>query len=203
MEKNMATTLRYAKGESALGPFVAAISGQGLAMLEFGELTPAIRAGLAARFPDATLVEDPAALADLLPRLVDLIARPCNDHEILLDLRGTEFELRVWEALRRIPAGKTASYGEIAAQLGTPRLAREVAEACAANMLAVVVPCHRVVKKDGSISGYRWGFRRKRELLAREAGEKNEDMDGYPDRGGVDRGTADLFGLGTVSCANG
>lgn len=198
----MATTLRYAKGESALGPFVAAISGQGLAMLEFGELTPAIRAGLAARFPDATLVEDPAAFDALLPRLADLIARPGNDlgddHEILLDLQGTDFELRVWEALRRIPAGKTASYGEIAAQLGTPRLAREVAEACAANMLAVVVPCHRVVKKDGSISGYRWGFRRKRELLAREAGEKNEDMDEYLDRGGVDRGTADLFGLGTI-----
>jgi AraC family transcriptional regulator of adaptative response/methylated-DNA-[protein]-cysteine methyltransferase len=198
MESNMATTLRYAKGESALGPFVAAISGQGLAMLEFGELTPAIRAGLAARFPDATLVEDQAALDGLLPRLAELIALPRDDHEILLDLRGTEFELRVWEALRRIPAGKTVSYGEIAAQLGTPRLAREVAEACAANMLAVVVPCHRVVKKDGSISGYRWGFRRKRELLAREAGEKNEDMDGYLDRGGVDRGNADLFGLGTI-----
>lgn len=194
----MATTLRHAKGESALGPFVAAVSGQGLAMLEFGELTPAIRAGLAARFLGATLVEDPAALDGLIDRLADLIARPRNDHEILLDLRGTEFELRVWEALRGIPAGKTAGYGEIAAQLGTPRLAREVAKACAANMLAVVVPCHRVVKKDGSISGYRWGFRRKRELLAREAGEKNEDMDGYLGRGGGDRDTADLFGMGTI-----
>lgn len=199
----MATTLRYAKGESALGPFVAAISGRGLAMLEFGGLTPAIRDGLAARFPGASLVEDRAALDGLLPRLAQLIARPRDDHGLVIDLRGSAFELRVWEALGRIPAGKTASYGEIAAQLGTPRLAREVADACAANMLAVVVPCHRVVKKDGSISGYRWGFRRKRELLAREAGEKNEDMDGYLDRGGVDRGTADLFGLGTVGGANG
>lgn len=199
MEKNMATTLRYAKGESALGPFVAAISGQGLAMLEFGEPTPAIRAGLVARFPDATLVEDPAALAGLLGRLASLIERPRNDHDLLIDLRGSEFELRVWQALRAIPAGRTASYGGIAARLGTPKLAREVAEACAANMLAVVVPCHRVVRKDGSISGYRWGFRRKRELLAREAGEENEVMDGPLDRGGVGRSPADLFGLGAVA----
>ena len=194
----MATTLRYAKGESALGPFVAAISGQGLAMLEFGELTPAIRAGLAARLPDATLVEDPAALAGLLGRLTSLIERPRNDHDLLIDLRGSEFELRVWQALRAIPAGRTASYGGIAARLGAPKLAREVAEACAANMLAVVVPCHRVVRKDGSISGYRWGFRRKRELLAREAGEENEVMDGPLDRRGVGHGPADLFGMGAV-----
>lgn len=194
----MATTLRYAKGESALGPFVAAISGRGLAMLEFGDLTPAIRDGLAARFPDATLVEDPAALDALLPRLTELIARPRDDHGLVIDLQGTPFELRVWEALCRIPAGRTASYGEIAALLGTPRLAREVADVCAANMLAVVVPCHRVVKKDGSISGYRWGFRRKRELLAREAGEKNEDMDGYLGRDGIECGAPDLFSLGAV-----
>lgn len=198
MEKNMATTLRYAKGESALGPFVAAVSGQGLAMLEFGELTPAIRAGLAARFPDVTLVEDKAALDGLLPRLAALIAQPRDDHGLVIDLQGTPFELRVWQALCRIPAGRTASYGGIAALLGTPKLAREVAEACAANMLAVVVPCHRVVKKDGSISGYRWGFRRKRELLAREAGEENEVMDGPLDRRGVGHGPADLFGMGAV-----
>ena len=194
----MATTLRYAKGESALGPFVAAICGRGLARLEFGDLTPAIRDGLAARFPGATLVEDQAALEGLLPRLAQLIARPRDDHGLVLDLQGTAFELRVWELLCRIPAGRTASYGEIAAQLGTLRRARGVADAYAANMLAVVVPCHRVVKKDGSISSYRWGFRRKRELLAREAGEKNEDLDGYRDRGRVERGHADLFGLGTI-----
>lgn len=200
----MATTIRYAKGESSLGPFVAAISERGLAMVEFGDLEfggigEAMRAGLVTRFPDAALVEDPAGLAGTLGRIAGLIDHPGRDaglaRGLTLDLRGTPFELQVWEALRRIPAGRTASYGEIAAQLGTPRLAREVAEACASNILAVVVPCHRVVKKDGSISGYRWGFRRKRELLGREAGEKNEDLDGYRDRGGIGGGNA---GLGTI-----
>ncbi len=88
--------------------------------------------------------------------------------DLPLDMRGTEFELRVWNALRDIPAGQTVNYGEIAARIGAPREAREVAEACAANTLAVIVPCHRVVKKDGSISGYRWGFKRKRALIERE-----------------------------------
>lgn len=169
MEKNMATTIRYAKGESSLGSFIAAISERGLAMVEFGEMGEAMRAGLVARFPDAEIVEDPAALADMLATIARLIDHPVDDADVTLDMRGTPFELQVWEALRRIPAGRTVSYGEIAAQLGTPRLAREVAEACASNILAVVVPCHRVVKKDGSISGYRWGFRRKRELIGREA----------------------------------
>jgi AraC family transcriptional regulator of adaptative response/methylated-DNA-[protein]-cysteine methyltransferase len=159
----------------------------------------AMRAGLLVRFPDAEIVEDPAALAGTLGRIAGLIDHPGRDaglaRDLPLDLRGTPFELQVWEALRRIPAGRTASYGEIAAQLGTPRLAREVAEACASNILAVVVPCHRVVKKDGSISGYRWGFRRKRELLGREAGEKNEDLDGYRDRDSIGGGNA---GLGTI-----
>lgn len=199
----MATTIRYAKGESSLGRFVTAISERGLAMVEFGEMGEAMRAGLVARFPDAEIVEDPAALAGTLGRIAGLIDHPGRDAglarglalDLPLDLRGTPFELRVWEALRHIPAGRTASYGEIAAQLGTPRLAREVAEACASNILAVVIPCHRVVKKDGSISGYRWGFRRKRELLGREAGEKNEDLDGYRDRDGIGGGNA---GLGTI-----
>ena len=96
------------------------------------------------------------------------IDHPENDAALTLDLQGSEFECRVWNALREIPAGTTTTYGEIAARLGVPRQAREVGEACAANKLAVVVPCHRVVKKDGSISGYRWGVRRKRKLLERE-----------------------------------
>jgi len=165
----MATTIRYAKAESWLGPFVAAMSGKGLVMVEFGDMNEALRARLAGRFPEATLIEDDAGLRDMLDRLAALIERPEVGEDFALDLQGSDFELSVWEALRQIPAGQTSTYGEIAAKLGVPRQAREVGEACAANMLAAVVPCHRVVKKDGSISGYRWGVRRKRALIEREA----------------------------------
>ena len=120
------------------------------------------------RFPGAGLVEDPAALEATLDRLGELIEHPERDDDFALDLRGSAFELKVWSALREIPSGTTATYGEIGVRVGSPREAREVGEACAANRLAVVVPCHRIVKKDGSISGYRWGVRRKRALLERE-----------------------------------
>lgn len=161
----MTNTIRYAVGQSSLGPFVAALSERGLAMVEFGEMTDA---DLKARFPQAEIVSDPAALEETLGRLGELIEHPEKDGDLALDLSGSGFELKVWNALREIPAGTTATYSEIAARLGAPRQAREVGEACAANRLAVVVPCHRIVKKDGSISGYRWGFLRKRTLLERE-----------------------------------
>ncbi len=165
----MAKVLRYAGGQSSLGAFVAAVSERGLAMLEFGDMNEGRRQALQARFPDAEIVEDAAALGGTLAVAAGLIERPQDGSDLALDLQGSAFELRVWEALRQVPAGTTVSYGEIAARLGVPREAREVSEACAANMLAVAVPCHRVVKKDGSISGYRWGVARKRALLAIEA----------------------------------
>jgi AraC family transcriptional regulator of adaptative response/methylated-DNA-[protein]-cysteine methyltransferase len=165
MEKIMTETIRYAGANSSLGPFVAALSERGLAMVEFGDMT---EAEMRARFPQSDLVEDAAALEGTLGKLVALIEHPDGDVDLALDLRGSTFELKVWQALRQIPAGTTATYGEIAARLGGPRQAREVGEACANNRLAVVVPCHRVVKKDGSIAGYRWGFMRKRTLLERE-----------------------------------
>jgi AraC family transcriptional regulator of adaptative response/methylated-DNA-[protein]-cysteine methyltransferase len=168
MEKTMAKTIRYAGGQSSLGSFVAAISDRGLAMLEFGDMNETRMQALHTRFPDAEIVEDSAALRETLGLAAELIDHPENGSDLALDQQGSAFELRVWNALRQIPAGTTASYGEIAARLGSPREAREVAEACAANILAIAVPCHRVVKKDGSISGYRWGFARKRTLLARE-----------------------------------
>lgn len=168
MEKIMAKTIRYAGGQSSLGPFVAAISDRGLAMLEFGDMNEVRIQALRTRFPDAEIVEDPEALRETLGLAAELVDHPESGIDLVLDPQGSDFELRVWNALRQIPAGTTASYGDIAARLGLPREAREVAEACAANILAIAVPCHRVVKKDGSISGYRWGFARKRTLLARE-----------------------------------
>ncbi len=163
MEKIM-NTIRYAFGGSTLGPFVAALSTRGLACVAFD----ADLAELQASFPGVHLVEDRTALAETIGRLSTLIDHPEHDAGLVLDLQGSDFECNVWNALREVPAGTTTTYGEIAARLGVPRQAREVGEACAANRLAVVVPCHRVVKKDGSISGYRWGVRRKRKLLERE-----------------------------------
>ena len=164
----MAKTIRHASGQSSLGPFVVATSERGLAMLEFGDMNEAMRKELRVRFPDAEIIEDPEALRGTLDLAAELVDHPASGIDLALDLQGSAFELRVWNALRQIPAGTTASYGEIAARLGSPREAREVAEACAANILAIAIPCHRVVKKDGSISGYRWGFARKRTLLSRE-----------------------------------
>lgn len=164
----MTEIIRYARGASSLGKFVAAVSDRGLAMVEFGDMDDALRDSLRTRFPGAEVVEDAEAAGKTVECLTALIERPGTDIDLPLDMRGTGFELRVWTALREIPAGRTVSYGVVAAKLGSPRAAKEVAEACAANMLAVVVPCHRVVKKDGSISGYRWGFQRKRALIERE-----------------------------------
>jgi AraC family transcriptional regulator of adaptative response/methylated-DNA-[protein]-cysteine methyltransferase len=164
----MTRIIRYAQGDSSLGTFVSALSDCGVVMLEFGDLEGAVLDGLRVRFPEADLIHDPAFMQTVLARLSQLIEHPEAKLDLPLDLRGTEFELRVWNALRDIPAGRTVTYGEIGAKIGSPREAREVAEACGSNMLAVIVPCHRVVKKDGSISGYRWGFKRKRALIERE-----------------------------------
>ena len=161
----MTNVVRYATGQSALGPFVAALSQRGLAMVELGTMTAS---DLAARFPEAETVEDPSVLRDVIVTIAARLDDPWAPFDVALDLQGSAFELAVWQALRDIRVGTTTTYGELAAHLGMPRAAREVGEACAGNRLAVIVPCHRALKKDGSISGYRWGVRRKRALLERE-----------------------------------
>jgi AraC family transcriptional regulator, regulatory protein of adaptative response / methylated-DNA-[protein]-cysteine methyltransferase len=164
----MSETIRYAHGQSSLGPFIAAQSDRGLVAFEFADQTvPAVEA-LRARFPTAHIEQDNAVMAETIDRLAAAVDHPERDPGLTLELRGTEHQVRVWSALRDIPAGRTVTYGDIAARLGAPRETREVGEACAANTIAILVPCHRVVKKDGTLAGYRWGFKRKRALLARE-----------------------------------
>jgi AraC family transcriptional regulator of adaptative response/methylated-DNA-[protein]-cysteine methyltransferase len=124
---------------------------------------------LSVRFPEADVIHRQKDLADVLEKVKRAIEEPGFDPAVPLDLRGTPYEIGVWSMLREIPAGETMNYGALAAKLGT-RDAREVTDAIGRNPIAVLVPCHRVIKKDGSISGYRWGFKRKRELLAREQG---------------------------------
>jgi AraC family transcriptional regulator of adaptative response/methylated-DNA-[protein]-cysteine methyltransferase len=163
----MREVIRFAWGSSSLGDFMIAVSDKGLVALDFGSSRSAAEAALHARFPDTELIESPEALASTLERASRTIEDPEFDPAISLDLRGTPYELEVWSMLRALPVGETTSYGALAAKLGT-RDARPVTEAIASNPVAVLVPCHRVIKKDGSISGYRWGVKRKRELLARE-----------------------------------
>jgi AraC family transcriptional regulator of adaptative response/methylated-DNA-[protein]-cysteine methyltransferase len=120
------------------------------------------------RFPRAELIGGDAEFEDLVAKVVGLVEAPAIGLDLPLDVRGTAFQQRVWQALREIPAGRTETYSEIAGRIGVPRAVRAVAGACAANALAVAIPCHRVVRTDGSLSGYRWGVERKRALLERE-----------------------------------
>lgn len=162
-------TIRYATGRCWLGGILVASSARGVCAILLGDDADALVRDLRQRFADTDVIEGGGDVDRRLADAIDLVEAPTRPVTLELDPRGTTFQQRVWQALRQIPAGDTASYGDIARRLGEPRLAREVAEACAANALAVAIPCHRVVKTGGAISGYRWGVRRKRALLQREA----------------------------------
>lgn len=168
----MRETIRFAWGTSSLGDFMVALSEKGLVALEFNSHHAETEESLRARFPDADVVDNQAELTNTVARLGRAIEDPSFDPGLPLDLRGTPYRVQVWEMLRSIPAGETTNYGALAAELGT-RDARDVTEAIANNPIAVLVPCHRVIKKDGSISGYRWGVKRKRTLLSRERNDKD------------------------------
>ena len=164
----MKETIRYAWGMSSLGKFIAASSDYGLVALEFTKREGPLTSALTSLFPEAVLVEDSTSLRETVEKAKSLIEHPGAGTSVPVDMRGSDFERRVWSALQEIPTGRTTSYVELACRLGGPRLAQEVGEACAANKIAVAIPCHRVVKKNGSLSGYRWGTWRKRVLLERE-----------------------------------
>jgi AraC family transcriptional regulator of adaptative response/methylated-DNA-[protein]-cysteine methyltransferase len=162
------TVIHFAVGECSLGPILVAQSARGVCAILLGDDPDALVRALQDRFPRATLVGGDAAYERTVAAVVGFVERPAGGLDLPLDLRGTAFQRRVWEALRDIPPGTTATYADIAARLGLRNGARAVARACASNALAVAIPCHRVVRTDGALSGYRWGVARKRQLLMRE-----------------------------------
>jgi AraC family transcriptional regulator of adaptative response/methylated-DNA-[protein]-cysteine methyltransferase len=158
----------YVTVRTALGVALVAATERGICATELGDDARALVASLRARFPGAELRQDEGALRDWAKQIVEFIASPDHALDLPLDVRGTAFQAQVWRALQRIPPGTTATYAEVAAALGRPKAVRAVAQACAANALALLVPCHRVVRGDGATGGYRWGAERKRALLERE-----------------------------------
>ncbi|RZL88298.1 MAG: bifunctional DNA-binding transcriptional regulator/O6-methylguanine-DNA methyltransferase Ada [Variovorax sp.] len=163
------TDIRFAIGECALGSILVAQSDLGVCAIALGDDPERLARDLQDQFPQARLIGGDAAFEQLVARVVGFVEAPGVGLDLPLDVRGTAFQQRVWQALREIPPGSTASYTDIARRIGSPKSVRAVAQACGANALAVAIPCHRVVRSDGSLSGYRWGVERKSALLEREA----------------------------------
>jgi AraC family transcriptional regulator, regulatory protein of adaptative response / methylated-DNA-[protein]-cysteine methyltransferase len=163
------TEIRFAVGECSLGSILVATSERGVCAILLGDDPDELARDLQDRFPRARLIGGDGAFEQLVATVVGFVEAPGIGLGLPLDVRGTAFQQRVWQALREIPSGDTASYSAIAHRIGSPNAVRAVAQACAANVLAVAIPCHRVVRNDGSLSGYRWGVERKRALLEKEA----------------------------------
>lgn len=162
--------IRYAIGHSSLGAVLVAASPAGICAISLDDSPEALVEGLHARFPQARLGGGDPAFEAQLARVIELVEDPASAAALPLDIRGTAFQQRVWQALQAIPPGSTLSYTELARRIGAPTAVRAVASACAANPLAIAIPCHRVVRNDGALAGYRWGLQRKRALLDRESG---------------------------------
>lgn len=161
--------IRFAIGQCSLGAILVASSEKGVCSILLGDDAETLAADLQDRFPHAEIIGADADYEKLIAEVVGFVETPRLASDLPLDVRGTAFQQRVWQALREIPAGTTLSYREVAEKIGSPRSVRAVAGACAANAIAVAIPCHRVVRTDGGLSGYRWGVERKRRLLDREA----------------------------------
>nr|WP_188823985.1 bifunctional DNA-binding transcriptional regulator/O6-methylguanine-DNA methyltransferase Ada [Brucella endophytica] len=162
--------IKFAVGECSLGAILVAATEKGVCVISLGDDPDALLRELQDRFPKAQLIGGDAEFEKTMAKVVGFIDAPGIGLDLPLDVRGTAFQERVWQALRDIPAGRTVSYTEIAERIGAPKAVRAVAGACAANKIAVAIPCHRVVRQDGDLSGYRWGVERKRALLQRERG---------------------------------
>jgi AraC family transcriptional regulator of adaptative response/methylated-DNA-[protein]-cysteine methyltransferase len=166
-----ATGIAYTVAESPLGWLLVAGTAKGLCAVRLGDSPAALEAELASEFPAAALARDDTGLGEPVAALMGYLRGAQPHLDLPLDVRATAFQQQVWRALQAIPAGSTRSYGEVAAAIGRPTSARAVARACATNPVALVIPCHRVIREDGALGGYRWGLERKRRLLAQEAGE--------------------------------
>lgn len=161
-------TIRFAVGETSLGPMLVAATDKGICAIQLGDDADALVRALEDRFPQATLVGDDTEFANTVAIVVAYVESPRGALPLPLDIRGTAFQERVWAALTAIPAGRTVTYTELAQAIGQPTAVRAVASACAANELAIAIPCHRVIRATGELSGYRWGVERKAQLLQRE-----------------------------------
>ena len=161
-------TIRFAVGQCSLGSILVAASDKGVCAIFLGDNPDALARELQDRFPNAQLIGDDKAFEQLVAQVVGLVENPHQGVHLPLDIRGTAFQQKVWQALTEIPLGQTATYAEIAKRIGKPKAVRAVAGACANNKIAIVIPCHRVIRTDGSLSGYRWGVARKRALLQKE-----------------------------------
>jgi AraC family transcriptional regulator of adaptative response/methylated-DNA-[protein]-cysteine methyltransferase len=162
--------LSYAIADCSLGRVLVATAGRGVCAIELGDDDEAVLAAFAAHFPRAERVRDERTLRETLAAVVALVDDRRSPDGLDLDIRGTAFQRRVWNALRAIPRGEATSYAALARAIGAPKAAQAVGAACGANRLAVAIPCHRVVREDGDLAGYRWGLERKRALLSRERG---------------------------------
>ncbi len=161
--------IRFAVGEASLGAVLVAATNKGVCAILLGDDPQALVRDLQDRFPRAEFKGGDAEFERTVAEVVGLVEAPGQRLDLPLDIRGTAFQQRVWAALSAIPSGKTATYAEIARAIGQPKAVRAVAQACGANPLAIAIPCHRVVRSDGDLSGYRWGVERKRKLIDREA----------------------------------
>ena len=161
-------SIRFAVGQCSLGAVLVAATDKGICAILLGDDPASLVRNLEDRFPNAQLVGGDAAFEQLVAQAVGLVEAPGTGEHLPLDVRGTAFQQRVWQALRAIPAGTTVTYADLARRIGAPKAVRGVAQACAANPVAIAIPCHRVVRTDGSLAGYRWGIERKRALLERE-----------------------------------
>lgn len=174
-------TIRFAVAQCSLGAILVAQSERGICAILMDDDPAVLVKDLQDRFPKAHLIGGDDDFEQMVARVIGFVEAPAIGLDLPLDLQGTAFQERVWQALRKIPVGTTLSYAAIAARIGAPRAVRAVARACAANRLAVAVPCHRVVRQDGALSGYRWGVERKRELLRREKALADADANALGD----------------------